>query len=702
MNGFDPKSSNVSGQYQQQNQPQTADSAREINIGGKKARVSSPKQWLRKLISILFSPSKWGRSSRASTTSPIRHTPKPQDQPAKAPGTPIRERTVSAAEANDIASFINRPLPPTPDESSKPDVPPRSAQGSKPQPAPRTQKPETQNTKPAILPQPDSLEAFSNHFKQGNYTGSDKKTDQNVVKQHLRHFAKADLRPVNSNEAYKSLPPDSKRLVQEVYAEKKVTEDIGKLPTGSKEELGELRSKLSKAYKNETSDILVKEFDRQQFTAKCSSAYLAIDQTPHELQEEAIDFSFPKRPPTEEELEVKEHFNNQREKSPKLTNIFKKETPEGKAFISQAIPKYRDIPCDIESCAGSKEHYVHANYVRLSDNPAEIADIASQGPTEKNIDHFAHMINDTDSRVSVCLVSKNELDPEKLNQKKYTVSLGPKWVGEEKNYDGVTVKLADQYFVDNNKVRIDKLEVNGKAHFRVYDTGWEDHTSGTPSRLAALSVLVEQLKHEPELSGSENSPMVVNCNAGVGRTGTFITLSKSTRAYLQDGTVNNNLDPSLHKARETRKAFVQTAGQYNALKALHKQLPAVLNPLIEAAGLEIKNPPDQNATITEIDDTYANFEAVHPKSQAPARESGTVSTAKEFMQRFDSGHYNDQPDYWSAVQQDISTIYTPVELKTLTSNIRDFANSSPEYQEQADYMQSLVNTQLKSVAGPGR
>ncbi|UYM16503.1 protein-tyrosine phosphatase family protein [Endozoicomonas euniceicola] len=632
MNGFDPKSSNVSGQYQQQNQPEKTKNAREINIGGKKASVSKPKKWLRRLISVLFSPGKWLRSSKpkANTASPVRHTPTPENQPAKAAGTPITERTASPVEDSDIKSFINRPLPAPPEpeepeakESNRPPVPPRR---SKPQPAPRTrpraQKPQTQTTSPADLTQPDSLEAFSGHFTKGDYLGSDNNTDRNVAKQHLRNFAKDQLRPDNRNEVYKQLPADAKTLVQEVYAEKKVKEELDKLPTGSRQELQALRSKLAKLFKNaaggkvnQTNQLLVKELDRQLFTAKCSAAYQAANLTPDHLQKQFPNLARREALSTNDERKVFDHYRELRQKDPALTNTFQKNTAQGDAFHTQAIPKYKDIRCDIDSCAGSEGHYVHANYVRLSDAPDEVPDIASQGPTEKNIHHFAHMVNDTDSKLSVCLVSKKELDSKDTSPKKYTISLGPKDVGRTTDYDGVAVKLADQYFIDpdaegNHNVRIDKLEINGKTHFRVYDTGWEDHTSGTPSRLAALSVLVEQLKQEPELSGSESSPMVVNCNAGVGRTGTFITLSKSTRSYLNSGTVNTDLDPALHKARETRNAFVQTAGQYNVLKALHQDLPAVLDPLINAAGLEIKNPPDQNDTTTGNDETYVNSEAI--------------------------------------------------------------------------------------------
>lgn len=51
MNGFDPKSSNVSGQYPQQNQTQKADGSRKLTIQGKKTNVSRPRKWLNKLVS---------------------------------------------------------------------------------------------------------------------------------------------------------------------------------------------------------------------------------------------------------------------------------------------------------------------------------------------------------------------------------------------------------------------------------------------------------------------------------------------------------------------------------------------------------------------------------------------------------------------------------------------------------------------------
>ena len=689
MKGVDPNSSNVSGQYQQQNETKQAETAREVNLGGKKAFLSKPKKWLQKAISVLLHPSKWGRSSKSATktASAVRHTPPPHEQPARPKGKSILDRAAAPAGSNQPPSV--RALPALPD-SGKPALPPKPAASQQPQ----AQKPILE-----VVPQPESLEKFGTHFSKGDYKDHTGNVDKHAVKQHLRHFSKAQLRPDNKNEAYKSLPNDSKVLVQEVYAEKKVAEYSDRIKTSPEEGLQTIRNSLAKAYGNSpTSSALVKEFDRQVFTEKCSKTYQAISQTPENLQQEFPVF----RNVLDDDHPVVVHYNSQRKNDPKITNTFKKGTPEGNKFHEQAIQKYRDINCDIGSCAGSEGHYVHANYVKLSDDPNEVPNIASQGPTEKNIHHFAHMVNDTESKISVCLVSKKELDPDKPEGKR-TVSLGPKAVGDTINYEGVEVKLADQYFLDpdadgNNRVRVDKLEVNGKPHFRIYDTGWEDHSSGNPSRLAALSVLVEQLKKEPELENTGPAPMVVNCNAGVGRTGTFLTLSKMTQDYMKDGSTDLDLDSSIHSARKTRKAFVQTAGQYNALQQLQSNLSETLNPLLKAAGLEEENIYENYTPSTSRSSEPAGASAV--ESPATQENQGTVSTAKQFMDKFNADHYHSQTDFWAAVQQDINTMYDPNELRMLNNNISDYAKSNPEWKEATAHMQSLVNSQLASVQGP--
>ena len=718
MNGFDPKSSKVNGQYQQLNQPEKADDIREVNIGDKKASVSKPKKWLLRLISVLFSPSKWGRASKpkANTASPIRHTPTPENQPAKAPGKPIMERTVSPVEDSDIASFINRPLPTPPEEESElpPAPPPRSKPQPAPQSRPRAQKPQTQTTSPADMSPPNSLKEFAEHFTEGHYIVSDSNIDKNAVKQHLRDLTKDQLRPDNRNVEYKRLPADAKTLVQEVYAEKKVEEELNKLPTGSSQELEVLRNKLGTLYKNpttrqptQTSQILVQEFDRQQLKAKFSAAYQAKPNIPRELQENFPDDRQLRENLTEENRQILKDYALLKTDAQEITDSLTARADESPRFKSEAVPKYKDIPCDKKSCAANPNHLYHCNTVETPSGNY----VAAQGCVEETEANFISMLVHQKSGVSVSLVSKGELDAKRIepdrqkgiksNLNKRTISAGPRTLGEEKTYNDVKVKLENQFWLDNGNVRVDVLKLNGEQHFRVYDTGWEDHTSGNPSRLAALSVLVEQLRQDPSVADRRDNPTVVNCNAGVGRTGTFITLDNSTREYLNSGQVNTNIDGVILKARETRKAFVQTAGQYNALKELHKNLPAVLDPLISAARLEIKNTPEPSDTITEIDETYANFEAVYPQSQTSSRKPRIVSTAKQFIQRFDSDYYGNQPDYWEAVQQDISTIYDTVELGILTNNISEFAKHNQEYREQANYMESLVNAQRKIVSGQG-
>ncbi|AMO56922.1 hypothetical protein GZ77_01755 [Endozoicomonas montiporae] len=740
MKGIDPNSSNVSTQYPKQEKPAKAEETREVKIGDKEAKLSTPKKWLNRLISVLSTPSEWGRSIKAKlkTISPFRHTPQPKDQPPKAEGTPLQERSVTTVNGSETPSVRRGPLPappvserpalkPKPRTSNGPALPPRSSNPDSPALKPRpsgSNQPQPRKPVPEVMPQPKSLVEFGTHFAKGDYFDQTGNINKNLVKVHLGRLSKEQLRPVKSNDAFKSLPLKSKTLVQEVYAEKKVTEEIAKISDGSPEErqekLQNLRERLGVLYTNketgqpaETSRLLVKEFDRQLLTEKYSAAYDAKTELDPKLQDNFPDDKELKENLTEENKQILRNYARLKLDSQDITEALTARADRTQRFQSEAVPKFRDIVCDKDSCAAEPNHLYHCNTVETPSGTY----VAAQGCVEETEANFISMLAYQKSAISVSLVSKEELDAPKITpdnpigkkSNKRTTSAGPRNVGEEKTYNNVTVKLENQFWLDDGNIRVDVLKLDGEQHFRVYDTGWEDHTSGNPSRLAALSVLIEQLRQDPSVADRKDNPTIVNCNAGIGRTGTLITLNSSTREYLEHGQVTSNVDDVILKARETRKSFVQTAGQHNTLKALHQDLPSVLNPLLNAAGLEVPEVVHEAVADNEAD-VYENLrlspsdseEAAEAESIASSQHqtSGTVSTAKQFMERFTSGEYNHE-NFWDAVSQDISTIHNSTQLRILTSEISNFAKDYPEYEEAAMEVQKIVDQQMESIAEPG-
>ncbi|WP_257264404.1 protein-tyrosine phosphatase family protein [Endozoicomonas sp. ONNA2] len=97
--------------------------------------------------------------------------------------------------------------------------------------------------------------------------------------------------------------------------------------------------------------------------------------------------------------------------------------------------------------------------------------------------------------------------------------------------------------------------------------------------------MAETLRKHPAVPERANHPMVVNCNAGVGRTGTFIVASDIIRHHGQNpqgGTLD--IDSKIFAARQRRSVkFVQNCGQYQNLLTLQDNRNILLQAMFEAA-----------------------------------------------------------------------------------------------------------------------
>ncbi|KAK9368486.1 protein-tyrosine phosphatase-like protein [Lipomyces kononenkoae] len=156
--------------------------------------------------------------------------------------------------------------------------------------------------------------------------------------------------------------------------------------------------------------------------------------------------------------------------------------------------------------------------------------IASQGPTKSTIPHFWHMITHEtkDPAVVVMLTPTHEGHREKCAQY---------WPDRHNNYADagfacrVTLE-SKEYHQDANcvvrKFRLDeysqdnsKQAKKSKTVYHLFFDSWGDF--GTPIASQERN-LVSMCNLANQLNTAENSPLVVHCSAGVGRTGTFITI----------------------------------------------------------------------------------------------------------------------------------------------------------------------------------
>ncbi|WP_257296614.1 protein-tyrosine phosphatase family protein [Endozoicomonas sp. YOMI1] len=256
-------------------------------------------------------------------------------------------------------------------------------------------------------------------------------------------------------------------------------------------------------------------------------------------------------------------------------------------FRDYAIPKCSNISCHQAYCAMPGQAY-HANYIDMHYGNF----IAAQGAVNRTHNRFLQLLAVNDTAVSVALVTESELNRPDNTRIGPTDTLQPKTIpalqittttGTE-TLPSVSVSLVGSIDVPDMKLRIDQLEINGKPHFRMNEMGWVDGTANNPIRLAAITMIAETLRKHPAVLERANHPMVVNCNAGVGRTGTFIVASDIIRHYGQNPQGDTlDIDSKILAAKQRRSVqFVQNSGQYQNLVTLQENRNTLLQALFEA------------------------------------------------------------------------------------------------------------------------
>lgn len=99
------------------------------------------------------------------------------------------------------------------------------------------------------------------------------------------------------------------------------------------------------------------------------------------------------------------------------------------------------------------------------------------------------------------------------------------------------------------------------SHF--WYTGWPDH--GVPATAAPVLGFLRAVRRETKDS---LAPILVHCSAGIGRTGTFMTIDVGMQELQSEWRVTD-IKGNVHKMRQERGGSVQTAVQY---KFIHQAL----------------------------------------------------------------------------------------------------------------------------------
>ncbi|KAE8605901.1 hypothetical protein XENTR_v10010508, partial [Xenopus tropicalis] len=197
------------------------------------------------------------------------------------------------------------------------------------------------------------------------------------------------------------------------------------------------------------------------------------------------------------------------------------------------------------------EDYINANYMPGYMTSREF--IAAQGPLPNTVTDFWRMIWEKNISAAVMLTRCVELGKVKCEQ--YWPSSGQKEFGD------ISVSLIEESVQPEWVIRdftVTHKRENRSKHVRHFHfTAWPDH--GVPKTTDVLigfrNLLWDYVKLSPP-----NSPVLVHCSAGVGRTGTLIALDRIMKQIDKEDAVD--VFGTVHSLRVHRVLMVQTENQY--------------------------------------------------------------------------------------------------------------------------------------------
>lgn len=184
--------------------------------------------------------------------------------------------------------------------------------------------------------------------------------------------------------------------------------------------------------------------------------------------------------------------------------------------------------------------------------------ISTQGPKEETIDDFWTMVFEHECNIVVMLCNLEEGGRpkcakywDKNSVKKFEI----KTITETKKQD---YKIREIIISKNKKE---------KKIYQIHYTAWPDH--GVPNvdegKVFEPFIEIMQFIDKPEIKG--NGPIVVHCSAGVGRTGTFISmyyLEKEIMRQIKDevSEIKFSIFNLVRKLKEMRLRLVENEKQY--------------------------------------------------------------------------------------------------------------------------------------------
>ncbi|KXJ90221.1 protein-tyrosine phosphatase-like protein [Microdochium bolleyi] len=263
--------------------------------------------------------------------------------------------------------------------------------------------------------------------------------------------------------------------------------------------------------------------------------------------------------------------------------------------------------------------YINASPIKVP-SPLESSDrpeqnfIAMQGPKRETVEHAWRMVvEQLESPAVIVMLTETY---EGIQEKCYpyfprTVEEDPIEIGESDEFGDsfkAQVRCASVEELLNGAIEVRKIiiDVEGqdedKVVWHLLYRKWPDF--GVPS-MEDIGSFLELMRLSREKNVHASNPRIVHCSAGVGRSGTFITLDSLMREVesgdLEDYDEHHTEDlvfDTVNSLREQRRVMVQSEAQYLFIHQVLRQQWFEKYGVVEGTGepaakrLELENRPD--------------------------------------------------------------------------------------------------------------
>ncbi|NXG79722.1 PTPRJ phosphatase, partial [Baryphthengus martii] len=222
----------------------------------------------------------------------------------------------------------------------------------------------------------------------------------------------------------------------------------------------------------------------------------------------------------------------------------------GKNRYNNVLP-YDISRVKLSDQSSATDDYINANY--MPGYNSKKAFIAAQGPLPNTIEDFWHMIWEKNIYSIVMLTKCVEQARTKCEQY---------WPDKQsKSYGDIVVTMVSEIVLPEWTIRDFTVEKSNtpESHTvrQFHFTSWPDH--GVPETTDLL-INFRHLVHEYSSQNPIDSPTLVHCSAGVGRTGTFIAIDRLIQQIEMENTVD--VYGVVYDLRMHRPLMVQTEDQY--------------------------------------------------------------------------------------------------------------------------------------------